>query len=206
MRITRVPTPEETDTAQLAQAAELAAGVPGQDVSGGGALAARVVALSAGVVASVARASGDWNQAAGAAAQAERLRARAAALGAANTAAFEHALATLALPDRLEPEARSVAIADALTRAAELPERIAAVAADVALLAAHAAEAAEPALRVDAAVAAALADGAARGAVQLVEVNLTTTAGDERLLRARALAATAGDAAARALASARAAS
>ena len=170
---------------------------------GGGAVAAVTTAMSAGLVAMVARASPAWEEAAGTAAQAERLRKRAAPLAAANAAAYEEALAALALPDRVEAEVRSWTIAEAVGRAAELPLTIAAVAADVALLAAHAAERGDAALRPDAAIAAVLAEAAARGAAQLVEINLTTTEDDERVVRSSAYAETAAVAAARALASAR---
>ncbi len=44
-------------------------------------------------------------------------------------------------------------------------------------------------MRADAAAAGALALAGARGAAILVEVNLTTTSGDERLTRARELVA-----------------
>ncbi|MBD0348391.1 MAG: cyclodeaminase/cyclohydrolase family protein [Thermoleophilia bacterium] len=170
---------------------------------GGGAVAALVTAMSAGLVAMVARASRGWDEAAGTAAQAERLRTRVAPLAAANAQAYEEALAALALPEEIEPEVRGGAIGDALGRAADLPLRIAAAAADVALLAAHAAERGEPALRPDAAVAALLAEAAARSAAQLVEINLTTTEADDRVIRSRGFAETAAGAAARALTSAR---
>ncbi|MFN2470933.1 MAG: cyclodeaminase/cyclohydrolase family protein [Gaiellaceae bacterium] len=169
---------------------------------GGGALAALTAATAADLVAMVARASVDWDEAGGVVAQADTLRRRAVPLAAANAEAWEAALAALALPERLEPEVRSAAIRDALARAADLPLNIAATAADVALLAEHAVERGEPALRSDAAVAAVLAHGAARACAHLVAVNLTTTGDDERVRRGRALAETAAGAAARALASA----
>ena len=56
----------------------------------------------------------------------------------------------------------------------------------VATLAAEVAESGDPSLRPDAAVAAALCFAGARGAAALVEVNLATTPGDERLTRAKA--------------------
>ena len=179
---------------------QLATDVPSP---GGGAVTAVATAMSAGLVAMVARASSGWDEAAGTAAQAERLRTRVAPLAAANAAAYEEALVALALPEHVEPEVRSRTIGEAVSRAAELPLAIGAAAADVALLAAHAAERGEPALRPDAAVAAVLAEAAARGACHLVEINLTTTADDERVVHGRASADTAGAAAARALASAR---
>ncbi len=169
---------------------------------GGGAVAALAAAMAAGLVAMVARATVGWEDAAGVAAQAHILRARVAPLAAENAAAYEFALASFALPDELEAEVRGRAIGDAVARAAELPLRIAAAASDVALLAAYVAHRGEPALRADAAVAAVLAEAAARSAAHLVEVNLTTTEDDERVVRARGYAAAAGEAARGALVSA----
>ena len=71
-----------------------------------------------------------------------------------------------------------------LELAAELPLAIAEAAADVAELALLAAEEGDPRARADAVVAAALAEGAVAGAVELVERNLATRAGDERSRRA----------------------
>ena len=88
----------------------------------------------------------------------------------------------------------------ALERAAEVPLEIAEAAVDVASLAALVAERGEQALRADAVAAAVLALAAARAAATLVEVNLGTTASDERVTRARDLAGSATAAAERALA------
>jgi formiminotetrahydrofolate cyclodeaminase len=172
---------------------------------GGGAVSALSAAMAAGLIAMVARASPDWPGANGSEAQALALRTRLAPLAAENAAAYEGAIAALALPESMAPDARGLAIGTALGRAAETPLRIAAAAADVALLAAHAAEYGEAALRPDAAAAALLAEGAARAACHLVEINLTTTDTDQRVLSAQAFVRTAADGATRALESARAA-
>jgi formiminotetrahydrofolate cyclodeaminase len=164
-------------------------------VPGAGAVGALSAAMAAGLVGMVASGSPGWQGAAGAQAQATKLRARLAPLAGENAEAYERALAALAAPVR----PGSPPVGDALRRAAEPPLRIAAGAADVALLAAHAAEEGEPSLRPDAAAAAALADAAARIACHLVEINLTTSAEDERLLAAQGHARAAAEAAARAL-------
>jgi len=69
---------------------------------------------------------------------------------------------------------------------------------DVASLAAVVAERGDQALRADAVSAAVLAEGAARAAATLVEVNLGTTSSDGRVARARDLAGAAGASAQRA--------
>ena len=66
--------------------------------------------------------------------------------------------------------------------------RIVEAAADVAELAAFVARNGDPALRPDAVVAALLAAGSARAAAELVAVNLTAAANDERVHRADRLA------------------
>ena len=65
--------------------------------------------------------------------------------------------------------------------------RSAEAALDVATLAAELAERGNPNLRGDAATAALLAEAAVRATANLVEINLGTREGDERLKRAREL-------------------
>jgi methenyltetrahydrofolate cyclohydrolase len=166
---------------------------------GGGSIAALVTALAAGLVEAVARASPDWSAAGALAAQAKALRGRVEPLAQLDAEAYEQALVALRLPDVLEPEVRSETIARSLSRAAEVPLAIALVAADVAEVAAEAAECGDPSTCADASVAAALAEGAARGSAHLVAINLTTSADDERVLRAERAAQAAADAAKRAL-------
>ena len=74
--------------------------------------------------------------------------------------------------------------------------QIAEAAGDVALLAALVAEIAPGAQRADAAGAAILAEGAARAAAQLVDVNLAARPGDERHARAHEAVAAAAAASA----------
>jgi methenyltetrahydrofolate cyclohydrolase len=166
---------------------------------GGGSIAAVVAALAAGLVETVARSSIEWADARGVAAQAKTLRRRVEPLAQRNAEAYERALVALRLPDTLEPEVRSDTIVRSLSDAAEVPLAIALIAADVAEVAAAVAECGDASTCADASVAAALAEGAARGAAHLVEINLTTSAEDERVLRAWRAAEAAADAAKRAL-------
>jgi formiminotetrahydrofolate cyclodeaminase len=152
----------------------------------GGAAAAVVVGLAAALTAMTARYSReDWAEADAAAAQAETLRARAAPLAREDVAAYDEVLRL-----RREP-ADDEALGRALDAAAEVPLRIARVAADIAELAAHVAERCDAAVQVDALAAGDLAAAAARVAARLVAVNLTMQPGDERIEQARRLAETA---------------
>ena len=77
-------------------------------------------------------------------------------------------------------------LARALDRAADCPLAIAETAADTAALAAVAADRCVPRHRADAVAGAALAEGATRAAALLVETNLLSVPGDDRVVRARA--------------------
>jgi formiminotetrahydrofolate cyclodeaminase len=161
----------------------------------GGAVSAVTAALAASLVAKLARHSrSSWSEAGATAAQADALRARSVSLGAEGASAYRAALAVLDAGERGDE-----ALAHALDRAAAVPLRIARTACDVALLAASVSEAGLPALGADAAVAAALAEGAARGAAHLVGVNLTAVPGDARIAEANGYVSAAGAAARRAL-------
>ena len=168
---------------------------------GGGSVAAVVVEMAASLAAMAARfARQHWDGAAGALAQAEALRARAAPLAQEDAEAYEAVLTAMRMPRDLEAEVRNTLIGDTLSRAADAPLRIAETAADVAELGATLAEEGNPNLRGDAAAAAVLSEAAARAAANLVEINLATTETDERIGRARELAHAAHVAAERALA------
>jgi methenyltetrahydrofolate cyclohydrolase len=168
---------------------------------GGGSVAAVVVEMAASLAAMAARfARQHWDGAAGALAQAEALRARAAPLAQEDAEAYEAVLTAMRMPRDLEAEVRNTLIGDTLSRAADAPLRIAETAADVAELGATLAEEGNPNLRGDAAAAAILSEAAARAAANLVEINLATTETDERIGRARELAQAAHMAAERALA------
>ena len=168
---------------------------------GGGSVAAIAVTLAAGLATMAARFSVEhWDGAAGAVAQGEALRKRAAPLADEDAVAYEQALEALRAPRSGDPETRDREIGDALARAADVPLRIAEVATDVAELAAEVAERGNENLRGDAAAAAVLAEAGARMAANLVVINLTMREEDERVQRALWLADAAARAAHRAVA------
>ena len=152
---------------------------------GGGSVAAFVTEMAASLAAMAARFAHDWDGAAGAVAQAETLRHRAAPLAGEDAVAYENVLTALRMPEELEPEVRDTLIGETLSRAADVPLAIAECAASVAELAAEIAVRGNPNLRGDAAAAAILAASAARVAANLVEINLSTVEGDDRVERAR---------------------
>ena len=165
---------------------------------GAGAVSGVVIAMAAGLIASAARRSTEWEEGKGVAAQAQALRSRVERLAEANEEAY---LAALALIEGAsEDGGRDAAIGKALDTAADLPLAIAECAYDVALLGAEAAEHAVRGGAEDACAAAALAEAAARAAAGLVAVNLISLPGDERVEHARRLADAATDAARRAVA------
>src|SRR5688500_7723879 len=109
-------------------------------IPGGGSIAALVAALAAGLVEAVARASDGWADARGLVAQAKALRARVEPLAQLDAEAYAEALVALRLPETLEPEVRSETIERSLSYAADVPLAIALIAADIAEVAAAAAE------------------------------------------------------------------
>jgi formiminotetrahydrofolate cyclodeaminase len=158
---------------------------------GGGSAGAVAAAMAASLVAKAARRSaGSWREAMGVVAQAESLAARCSELAEADARAFAGALR--ALEDRSDLERR---LAESVTVLLELGE----TAADVAELAARTAEHCDGTYRADAVCAALLAEAATSSTAVLVAANLTVTARDERLVRARRLSAAATDALRRAL-------
>jgi formiminotetrahydrofolate cyclodeaminase len=165
---------------------------------GAGAVSGVVIAMAAGLIASAARRSTDWEDAKGVAAQAQALRSRVERLAEANMDAYLHALELI--DDAREDGGRDDLIGQALDTAAELPLAIAECAYDVALLGAEAAEHAVRGGAEDACAAASLAEAAARASAGLVAVNLISLPGDERVEHARRLADAATDAARRAVA------
>jgi formiminotetrahydrofolate cyclodeaminase len=163
---------------------------------GGGSALAVAVANAAAVLTMAARVSG----AGGLVAQAEALRARTAPLAQVDADIYEQALVARDGAGNLRQEQRDWEIGKAFARAAEPPLEIARAAADVAELAVELARNGAPEIRADAVAAAALAAGAARGCVTMVEVNLTAVDGDPRVAEASRLADAAAAAAARAAA------
>jgi methenyltetrahydrofolate cyclohydrolase len=161
---------------------------------GGGSAAALVTALAAALLAKIARTSTAWPDSRGIAAQAESLRDRAAPLAQADAEEYEAAFQ--AREDEGEVgERRDFALGRAYARAAEPPLQIARAAADVAELAVVVARNGDPAFHADAVIAALLAAAAASSAAELVGVNLTTSARDERVREAGRLAESAARAA-----------
>jgi len=167
-----------------------------EPMPGAGYCAAISLSMAAGLVAMAAGASrGEWGEAKGAAAQANTLRERIAPLAQRNLEAYASAAARLR---GTGDDADDLGLL--LERAAQIPLDIAEAAVDVASLAAVVAERGEQALRADAVAGALLAQGAARAAATLVEVNLGTTSSDPRVTRVRDLSGTATAATERALA------
>jgi formiminotetrahydrofolate cyclodeaminase len=170
---------------------------------GGGSAAAIVVAMAAGLVAKVARASvGYWDEAGGVIGQAESFRARVAPLAQADAEAYEEALSALRGREELAERYRDQQLRAALERAAEIPLRIAEAGCDLAALAALLVENGNPEVRADAAAAAILAESGARVAAQLVGTNLGANADDPRVRHVESLVEAAADASERALAAA----
>ena len=165
---------------------------------GAGAVAGVVIAMAAGLIASAARRSAEWEEGKGVSAQAQALRSRVERLAEANEDAYLEALALI--EGASEDGGRDAAIGKALDTAAELPLAIAECAYDVALLGAEAANHACRGGAEDAAAAAILAEAAARSAAGLVAVNLISRPDDERVVQAQRLADAATDAARRAVA------
>jgi methenyltetrahydrofolate cyclohydrolase len=161
---------------------------------GGGSALAFAVASAASVLAMAARVSGSG----GLAAQADALCARAASLVQIDADSYDAALAVRDATEELKAAQRDWEIGRAFARAAEPPLEIARAAADVAELAAQLADEGDPRVHADAIAVAALAAGAARGAVALVAVNLTALDGDPRVAEAEELAGSAQRSATRA--------
>jgi formiminotetrahydrofolate cyclodeaminase len=170
---------------------------------GGGSAAAIVVAMAAGLVTMVARASKDhWPEAGGVIGQAESFRARVAPLAQADADAYSEALGALRNRGELEARYRDQKLQAALDRAAEIPMKIAEAGSDLASLAALLVENGNPEVRADAAAACVLAEGGTRAAAKLVEINLSATDDDPRVRHVRVLVAVAAEASQRALAAA----
>ncbi len=170
----------------------------------GGSSAALSAAFAAALTCMAARsARTTWDGAGGAIAQSEALRARLSALAATDAEVYAHARGLLrrAGQDRehrgvakapsvtaAEGEQRDLELAEALEFAAAAPLAIAEAAAEVAELAALVAQMGGADERPDAIVAVLLAEAAARGAAELVLVNLAIREHDEWGVSARAAA------------------
>jgi methenyltetrahydrofolate cyclohydrolase len=175
----------------------LAGGTP---APGGASAAALTAAFSAAIVTMVARHSREsWPDAGGVAAQAKALEGRTAPLAQETGRAWEIALEALQAAGSGDDPKRSEDLEQKLAQAAEVPLSIAESAADIAALAALAAELGDGTFRSDAASAAVLAAAAARAGAHFVTMNLATRPDDEWLHRALTAADAASGAATRAL-------
>jgi formiminotetrahydrofolate cyclodeaminase len=170
------------------------------EVPGAGSALAVALATAAAVVQMAARLSPDsWPDAAGVAAQAESLRDRAARLVDDDAEAYRRALEARAAADETaRPEQRDWSLGRVTAAAAEPPLALARLAADLAELCGAAGDRVELRVRADVVAAAGLAAAVARGARELVAVNLTALPDDPRVEEATRLADVA-DAAARSL-------
>jgi methenyltetrahydrofolate cyclohydrolase len=169
----------------------------------GGSAAAISIAMAAGLVSMVARASKrHWDEAAGAIGQAQALRARVAPLAQADADAFVDAFMILQHRDEVEERYRDQKLSEALERAAEIPLQIAETGSDTAGLAAQLVENGNPEVRADAAAACVLAEAGVRIAAMLVEINLGATDEDPRVRHVHSLVKVAAEASARSLAAA----
>ena len=153
---------------------------------GGGSVACVTVALAAALLEMGARQSGaGFDEADGAVAQAAALQRAALRLAAEDAEAFDTADSTLRSPAGVDQEARDAALGRALDRAAAVPVAISDLASDVVQLGAIVMTLTRDDRRADVATGVLLAEAACLAAGHLVEVNLTTMAGDERLAHAR---------------------
>ncbi len=150
----------------------------------GGSAAALAVALAAALCAKTARLSARQltaDRAEQLTSAAERIRTTAASLIDADALAYRGVI------EATRRRAGAAQLADALSRAADVPMQVVELAAEVAELAADLAATGNPALRGDAITAVLLAESGARAAATLVTINLTATPTDARHARAAKL-------------------
>ncbi len=173
---------------------ELAAAQP---APGGGSAAALAVALAAALCAMTSELSvRHLAQAPGLAAQARELLRQAAPLAQADADAYGGVLAARRAPGQPDTRPRAEQVSAALARACEVPLEVAELGDRVAALAADVAERGNPAVRGDALAATQLAAAGAQTAAALVHINLAGMPDDPGPARAAHLAAHAADLAA----------
>jgi formiminotetrahydrofolate cyclodeaminase len=166
---------------------ELAAAGP---APGGGSAAALAVALGAALCAMTAELSARQQaQASQLAAQARGLLRRVASLAQADADAYADVLTALRAPGQPDVGQREEKVSAALARASEVPLEVAELGDRVAALAADVADRGNPAVRGDALAAAQLAAAGARTAAALVQINLAGMPDDPGPARAAQLAA-----------------
>ena len=142
--------------------------------------------VAAVAVAMAARLAHEWPQASEVVDRAEALRSRMATLALADEDAYAKVIEALRLPT--DSPSRDAEVETALSGAADVPLAVAEAAAEVAVLAALVAQEGNERLRGDALVAAELAEAGARGAAELVAINLAGR-DDPRVGRAKDVAA-----------------
>jgi formiminotetrahydrofolate cyclodeaminase len=152
----------------------------------GGSVAAMAVAMAAGLVAMAARLAHEWPKAGEVVERAEALRSRMATLALADEDAYAKVTEAMRLPP--DSPSRAAELQAALSGAADVPLSVAEAGVEVAVLAALVAQEGNERLRGDALVAAELAEAGARGAAELVAINLAGRE-DPRVGRAKDLAA-----------------
>jgi formiminotetrahydrofolate cyclodeaminase len=155
----------------------------------GGSVAAVAVAMAAGLVAMAARLAHEWPKASEVVERADALRSRTAALALADEDAYAKVIEALRLP--ADSPSRDEEVAAALSAAADVPLAVAEAAAEVAVIAILVAREGNDRLRGDALVAAELAEAGARGAAELVAINLAGR-DDPRIGRAMSFASARG--------------
>jgi len=166
---------------------ELAAARP---APGGGSAAALAVALAAALCAMTAELSArQLAQAPRLAEESRGLLRRAAPLAQADADAYAGVLAALRAPGQPGGRPREEQVSAALARASEVPLEVAELGDRVAALAADIADRGNPAVRGDALAAAQLAAAAARAAAALVQINLAGMPDDPRPAQAAERAA-----------------
>lgn len=162
---------------------------------GGGSVACIAVAMAAALLEKAARQSeADFDEVYGAVAQAAALRRGAVRLSLEDAEAFETADKRLKNPLGADQWTRDNSLARALDVAAAVPLAISDVAADTVELGTLVLTITDDDRKADVVTALYLGEAACNAARHLVEVNLVTTAGDERLLQASAAAARAQEA------------
>ena len=167
----------------LAEVLELVAAR--EPAPGGGSAAAWAGAIAAALTEMAAAFAVDADDAAATGDRAGELRARLLELADEDIDSYTPVLAALAL-ERSDPD-RPARVRAALSAAADVPLAIASAAAEVAELAAAAAQAGSRHLVGDATAAAVLAEASTRAAIRLAELNLNELRPDPRLDQAAAL-------------------
>ncbi len=156
---------------------------------GGGAAAAVVTGLAAGLVAMAGRFADPASIPADLVQRADGLRARAAPLADADAAAYGRYLDAVRLPREPDPAARKAAMAEALSDATDVPMSILQIAAAVADLGRQLLDGGNPRVYGDAGAGVLLAAAAAETAALLVAENLASAPADPRARTAAVLAA-----------------